>query len=45
MLLPIVYFILLADDIAIHFLWQMLSPPNANESMLYMASVIAIYVW
>ena len=36
MLLPIVYFILLADDIAMHFLWLMLSPPNAIwEHIIY----------
>ena len=35
MLFPIIYFILMADVVAMH-LWQMLSPPNATwEDIIY----------
>ena len=45
MLLPIVYFILLADGIAMHFCGRCYHHLMQYESMLYMAGVIAIYVW
>ena len=38
------YILLLADVIAMH-LGQMLSPLNADERILSMADVIAIYMW
>ena len=41
----IAYYILLLADVIAMYLWQMLSPFNADDRLLSMADVIAIYMW
>ena len=45
MLLPIVYFILLADVIAINFVADVADHLMLYERMLYMADLITMYAW